>query len=225
MGRNRALRRSRRCSQTFTAGFELEFGFRLWDGSTIPEGWPSDGLALAIADEGVIGGLLRAPNITIDRQSLGGGTHRSEERDALRSRRPPAEGPHPRTAQVARHAEDRARARAVPVRFSRRALAARAYRPRSGERRNRDREPAQHRLSLRRLERLLRAVARPGHGLHLRLFPRLERRSRQRAAAEARHDLPQASASAGREDARHRQRLGVARLPCGEDITARRSSA
>ncbi len=41
-----------------------EFGFQLWDGSTIPEGWPRDGLALVIADEGVIGGLLRAPNIT-----------------------------------------------------------------------------------------------------------------------------------------------------------------
>jgi cyclopropane-fatty-acyl-phospholipid synthase len=43
---------------------ELGFGFRLWDGSTVPGGWPADALALAIADEGAIAGLLRAPNVT-----------------------------------------------------------------------------------------------------------------------------------------------------------------
>ncbi len=43
---------------------ELGFGFRLWDGSTVPDGWPSDGLALAIADEGAIAALLKAPNVT-----------------------------------------------------------------------------------------------------------------------------------------------------------------
>jgi cyclopropane-fatty-acyl-phospholipid synthase len=43
---------------------ELGFGFRLWDGSTVPDGWPSDRLALAIADEGAVAGLLKAPNIT-----------------------------------------------------------------------------------------------------------------------------------------------------------------
>src|SRR5271157_1022495 len=43
---------------------ELGFGFRLWDGSTVPDGWPSDGLALAIADEGAVAGLLKAPNVT-----------------------------------------------------------------------------------------------------------------------------------------------------------------
>ena len=225
MGRNRALRRSGRCSRTCTAGFEPEFGFQLWDGSTIPEDWPSDGLALAIADEGVIGGLLKAPNITLDRQSLGGGAHRSEERDAVRSGRPQAEGAHARTAQVARHAQDGAGVGAVPVRSARRTLAARAYRPRSGERRNRGREPAQHRLSLRRLQRLLCAVARPGHGLHLRLLPRLGRGSRHGATAEARHDLPEASASARGPDARHRLRLGLARLPRGRCTTARMSSA
>jgi cyclopropane-fatty-acyl-phospholipid synthase len=43
---------------------ELGFGFRLWDGSTVPDGWPNDRLALAIADEGAVAGLLRAPNVT-----------------------------------------------------------------------------------------------------------------------------------------------------------------
>jgi cyclopropane-fatty-acyl-phospholipid synthase len=43
---------------------ELGFGFCLWDGSTVPDGWPSDALAIAIADEGAIAGLLRAPKVT-----------------------------------------------------------------------------------------------------------------------------------------------------------------
>ena len=43
---------------------ELAFGFRLWDGSIVPDGWPPDALALAIVDEGAVAGLLRAPNAT-----------------------------------------------------------------------------------------------------------------------------------------------------------------
>ena len=42
----------------------LEFGFRLWDGSSVPGDWPAGSLAVAIADEGVIAALLRAPRIT-----------------------------------------------------------------------------------------------------------------------------------------------------------------
>src|SRR5271169_3947380 len=42
----------------------LRFGFRLWDGSYVPADWPRDALALAIADEGAVAGLLRAPNLT-----------------------------------------------------------------------------------------------------------------------------------------------------------------
>jgi cyclopropane-fatty-acyl-phospholipid synthase len=42
---------------------ELGFGFRLWDGSTIPMSWPADGLMLAIADEGAVAGLLKSPTI------------------------------------------------------------------------------------------------------------------------------------------------------------------
>ncbi len=41
----------------------LEFGFRLWDGSSAPEGWPDDALAIAIADEGVVAALIRAPKL------------------------------------------------------------------------------------------------------------------------------------------------------------------
>jgi cyclopropane-fatty-acyl-phospholipid synthase len=43
---------------------QLEFGFRLWDGSQIPRDWPATSLAVAIADEGAVAALLRAPKIT-----------------------------------------------------------------------------------------------------------------------------------------------------------------
>ena len=47
--------------------FGLQFGFALWDGSLVPATWPKDGLAVVIADEGVVAGLVRKPNI----QTLG----------------------------------------------------------------------------------------------------------------------------------------------------------
>jgi cyclopropane-fatty-acyl-phospholipid synthase len=40
------------------------FGFRLWDGSMIPPDWPATALMVAIADEGAIAALVRAPRIT-----------------------------------------------------------------------------------------------------------------------------------------------------------------
>ncbi len=42
---------------------KLEFGFRLWDGSRVPAGYPQDGLAILFADEGVVAALLRKPKI------------------------------------------------------------------------------------------------------------------------------------------------------------------
>ncbi len=42
---------------------KLDFGFQLWDGSRVPENYPRDGLAIAIADEGVVGALMRRPNL------------------------------------------------------------------------------------------------------------------------------------------------------------------
>jgi cyclopropane-fatty-acyl-phospholipid synthase len=39
----------------------FEFGFRLWDGSLVPAGYPADGLALSIADENAVAALLRRP--------------------------------------------------------------------------------------------------------------------------------------------------------------------
>ncbi len=40
----------------------LDFGFVLWDGSTVPAGLPSSALAIVFADEGVVAALLRRPN-------------------------------------------------------------------------------------------------------------------------------------------------------------------
>jgi cyclopropane-fatty-acyl-phospholipid synthase len=41
----------------------LDIGFVLWDGSTIPVDWPATQLAIAFANEGVIAGLVRKPNL------------------------------------------------------------------------------------------------------------------------------------------------------------------
>ena len=39
-----------------------DFGFRLWDGSRLPgRNWPDDGLAITIADPGVVAKLVRPP--------------------------------------------------------------------------------------------------------------------------------------------------------------------
>jgi cyclopropane-fatty-acyl-phospholipid synthase len=40
-----------------------DFGFVLWDGSTVPANLPADAFALVIADEGVVAALMRRPNI------------------------------------------------------------------------------------------------------------------------------------------------------------------
>jgi len=45
------------------ARLQLEFGFVLWDGSTVPESYPNDRLAVVFADEGVIAALIRRPNL------------------------------------------------------------------------------------------------------------------------------------------------------------------
>jgi cyclopropane-fatty-acyl-phospholipid synthase len=41
----------------------LKLGFRLWDGSMVPAGWPQDGLGIAIADPGVLAALIRKPKL------------------------------------------------------------------------------------------------------------------------------------------------------------------
>jgi len=43
--------------------FALQFGFSLWDGSSVPANWPSSGLMVHIADEGAVAGFVRRPNV------------------------------------------------------------------------------------------------------------------------------------------------------------------
>ena len=43
--------------------YGLDFGFVLWDGSTVPADLPHDALAVVIADEGVVAALARRPKI------------------------------------------------------------------------------------------------------------------------------------------------------------------
>ena len=43
--------------------FSIEFGFVLWDGTTVPANLPPSALAAVLADEGVIGALIRRPNL------------------------------------------------------------------------------------------------------------------------------------------------------------------
>jgi cyclopropane-fatty-acyl-phospholipid synthase len=43
--------------------FAPQFGFSLWDGSSIPANWPSNGLTVHIADEGAVAGFVRRPNV------------------------------------------------------------------------------------------------------------------------------------------------------------------
>ena len=42
---------------------ELDLGFVLWDGSTIPAGLAPDALALQITDEGAVAALVRRPKL------------------------------------------------------------------------------------------------------------------------------------------------------------------
>ena len=41
----------------------LEFGFRLWNGALVPADLPADAPTIAIADEGAVAGLARAPRL------------------------------------------------------------------------------------------------------------------------------------------------------------------
>jgi cyclopropane-fatty-acyl-phospholipid synthase len=62
-GAKRRLDSFRRLLADAHGKMALQFGFRLWDGSTVPAGLPADALMVAIADEGVVAALLRRPNL------------------------------------------------------------------------------------------------------------------------------------------------------------------
>ena len=49
--------------EEFHRKLALEFGFQLWDGSTVPANLPQDTLAVSFADEGAVAALIRRPNL------------------------------------------------------------------------------------------------------------------------------------------------------------------
>lgn len=53
------LKSFRKLLEHARAVLDLQIGFKLWDGSRVPDDWPDDGLMLALADEGVVSALLR----------------------------------------------------------------------------------------------------------------------------------------------------------------------
>jgi cyclopropane-fatty-acyl-phospholipid synthase len=60
-GANHRIESIRRLLTDVCQRFGIGFGFMLWDGSVVPSGYPANGLAIKIGDEGVIAALLRKP--------------------------------------------------------------------------------------------------------------------------------------------------------------------
>ena len=113
----------------------LDFGFVLWDGSTVPADLPSNALAIAFADEGAIAAMLRRPNADTFLNLWV--TARIDIRngvifDFLARQPKTADQGDPQASRQAAGADDRAE---IPVRAARRAVAARGHsRPRGAQR-------------------------------------------------------------------------------------------
>lgn len=60
---NRRLEILRNFLLQFRHSAGLDLGFVLWDGTTVPDGLPSESLAISIADEGVVAALVRRPKL------------------------------------------------------------------------------------------------------------------------------------------------------------------
>ena len=177
----------------------LDLGFVLWDGSTVPADLPPYALAVVFADEGAIAGMIRRPKP--DTLSNSGSRSASTSATARCST-----SPHPRakvrTKDFVKRSTSSDCFEAVAQFCScRAAVRGPSTTSPTSSRASGDagREQAEHPLSLRRLERLLRALARPRDGLYLRLLHRLGERPRPGPAGQARHGLPQAAARARRD--------------------------
>ncbi len=63
MAANKRLEAARALLNDVHRKLNLAFGFELWDGSLVPEGYDPQALRIAITDEGAIAGLIRKPNL------------------------------------------------------------------------------------------------------------------------------------------------------------------
>jgi hypothetical protein len=79
---------------------ELDIGFRLWDGSTVPDDLDPAAFAIRFADEGVIASLLRSPNPETLLNLWVSKPDRPGKWRHVRSGGAPAEGSHPRDPQA-----------------------------------------------------------------------------------------------------------------------------
>ena len=157
--------------------YGIEFGFVLWDGSTVPADLPADALALVIADEGVVAAMVRRPKIDtlVDLWVTARIDLRNGSVADLLARRPKVK------SREFRKRLDRWLALRVLARFlllpARRSLAIAQTRctvPRRRVAAAKANQQAEHPVSLRPLQRVLRALPRSGDGLLLRLLHRLE---------------------------------------------------
>ena len=176
----------------------IDFGFVLWDGSTVPAE-SAGGRARRSALPTRAWWRRCCAGRTSTRSPICGSSARLDIRNGtifeLVTRRPKV-----RTRDIVRgktidRGQALATAAALPVRVARRAVAARRHPARPAGQRRPGGEQAQRPVRLRPLEPLLRAVRRSGDGGDNRVLPRLEPGLRDRAAQQARHHLPQAAAA------------------------------
>ena len=73
----------------------------MWNGARVPADWPADALTIAIADEGAVASLVRAPRLPTLANLWAAKRLDIVNGDAVRSRRQAAEGAQPRPAQDA----------------------------------------------------------------------------------------------------------------------------
>ena len=154
----------------------------------------------AIADEGAVAALIRRPEARHAVQSAGLGAPRAAQRHGVRPDDAAAARAHEEFRKVAGQDAGASHRGAVPVRAARRALAARR-----GARR-RDRPATAARQANKENIQYHYDVSNAFYALFLdpemvytcALFHRAARRHRAGAARQARHDLPQAAAEAGR---------------------------
>ena len=164
---------------------DLQFGFELWDGSTIPADLPSYAMRLVIRRESVVAALLRRPNLDTALNAYVSGLLDLKNGTIfdLADQRP--------RGKVGRQLKGIGKLKALkdrlsfPARAGRHAAPARPGRGQGGRpRRQAPDQQAERRLPLRRVERVLSALPRPGDGLYLRLFPAgLARRHRPRSTS------------------------------------------